>query len=242
MKLALFDLDYTLLPLDSDHAWGEFTTRIGWTEGEAFRQKNEAFYAQYKAGTLDIHEYVRFSTAAVRRQGPEAAARAHAQFMREVIAPAIRPQALALIEQHRRAGEAVAIVTATNEFITRPIAHALGVDELIAINLERGPGGWFTGEIAGTPSFREGKITRVGQWLAARGLGWADADATFYKCSAPWPPTPMRACAPSRWSAAGPCWSCLERSHDSRTARQTHGPPQKPLWQARGNRPGHAPH
>lgn len=183
MKLALFDLDYTLLPLDSDHAWGEFTTRIGWTEGEAFRQKNEAFYAQYKAGTLDIHEYVRFSTAAVRRQGPEAAARAHAQFMREVIAPAIRPQALALIEQHRRAGEAVAIVTATNEFITRPIAHALGVDELIAINLERGPGGWFTGEIAGTPSFRDGKITRVGQWLAARGLGWADADATFYSDS-----------------------------------------------------------
>ena len=183
MKLALFDLDYTLLPLDSDHAWGEFTTRIGWTEGEAFRQKNEAFYAQYKAGTLDIHEYVRFSTAAVRRQGPEAAARAHAQFMREVIAPAIRPQALALIEQHRRAGEAVAIVTATNEFITRPIAHALGVDELIAINLERGPGGWFTGEIAGTPSFREGKITRVGQWLAARGLGWGDADVTFYSDS-----------------------------------------------------------
>jgi len=160
MKLALFDLDYTLLPLDSDHAWGEFTTRIGWTEGEAFRQKNEAFCG-----------------------AREAAARAHAQFMREVIAPAIRPQALALIEQHRRAGEAVAIVTATNEFITRPIAHALGVDELIAINLERGPGGWFTGEIAGTPSFREGKITRVGQWLAARGLGWADADATFYSDS-----------------------------------------------------------
>ena len=78
MKLALFDLDYTLLPLDSDHAWGEFTTRIGWTEGEAFRQKNEAFYAQYKAGTLDIHEYVRFSTAAVRRQGPEAAASSRA--------------------------------------------------------------------------------------------------------------------------------------------------------------------
>ena len=103
--------------------------------------------------------------------------------MREVIAPAIRPQALALIEQHRRAGEAVAIVTAINEFITRPIAHALGVDELIAINLERGPGGWFTGEIAGTPSFREGKITRVGQWLAARGLGWADADVTFYSDS-----------------------------------------------------------
>ena len=77
----------------------------------------------------------------------------------------------------------MAIVTATNEFITRPIAHALGVDELIAINLERGPGGWFTGEIAGTPSFREGKITRVGQWLAARGLGWADADATFYSDS-----------------------------------------------------------
>ena len=183
MKLALFDLDYTLLPLDSDHAWGDFTTRLGWTEGDAFQRQNNAFYEQYKAGTLDIREYVRFSTAATRRQGPQAAERAHAQFMQEVIAPAIRPEALALIDRHRQAGETIVIVTATNEFVTRPIARALGVQELIAINLERGPDGWFTGEIAGTPSFREGKITRVGQWLAARGLGWGDADVTFYSDS-----------------------------------------------------------
>jgi HAD superfamily hydrolase (TIGR01490 family) len=183
MKLALFDLDHTLIPLDSDHAWGEFTTRLGWTDGGEFKRRNDAFYAQYQAGTLDLHEYVRFTTDAARRRGPGAAAEAQARFMREVIGPAITPRARALVRGHQQAGDAVVIVTATNEFVTRPIAHSFGVDELIAVQLARGPGGWITGEISGTPSFREGKVTRVAEWLGARGLALGDAEITFYSDS-----------------------------------------------------------
>jgi HAD superfamily hydrolase (TIGR01490 family) len=184
MKLALFDLDHTLLPIDSDYAWGVFTTTIGWTDPVDFSRRNDEFFAHYKAGTLDIHDYVRFSTAAIRRQGAINSEAAHANFMRDVVQPAIKQQAVALICQHQQAGDEVVIVTATNEFVTRPIAQALGVPELIAVELERdtAPGGtgWITGEIRGVPSFREGKITRVAQWLASRNLGWADVESTFY--------------------------------------------------------------
>ena len=183
MKLALFDLDHTLIPIDSDHAWGEFTTRIGWTDAAEFKRRNDAFYEQYKAGTLDIAEYIRFTTAAIRRHGPGASAEAQARFMREVVGPAITPQARALVESHRKAGDQIAIVTATNEFVTRPIAHSFGIDELIAVNLARGPGGWYSGDIAGTPSFREGKVTRVAEWLAARGRSFGDVEITFYSDS-----------------------------------------------------------
>ena len=184
MKLTLFDLDHTLLPIDSDYSWGVFTTTIGWTDPVDFARRNEAFYADYQAGTLDVHDYVRFATDAVRRQGAIKSIATHADFMRAVIQPAIKPEALALLRQHQDAGDAVVIVTATNEFVTRPIADALGVQELIAVELERdtAPGGtgWITGEIKGVPSFRAGKVERVAQWLAARQLGWADADITFY--------------------------------------------------------------
>jgi HAD superfamily hydrolase (TIGR01490 family) len=183
MKLALFDLDHTLLPIDSDYAWGVYTTDIGWTDNDHFRQRNDEFYAHYQAGTLDIHDYVRFSTQATRLKGAAEAARAHAQFMQTVVLPVIQPQALALIDAHAQAGEQIIIVTATNEFITRPIATALGVSELIAVELERDASGWITGEIKGTPSFREGKVTRVNQWLAAHQLAWEDAEITFYSDS-----------------------------------------------------------
>lgn len=179
-RLALFDLDHTLLPIDSDYAWGEFTTTIGWTDPDSFRRRNEEFYSHYKAGTLDIHDYVRFATDAVRRRGAAQAAEAHARFMREVVRPAIRPEALALVRSHQQAGDAVVIVTATNEFVTRPIADAFGVPELIAVALERGTDGWITGNIEGVPSAREGKVTRVAQWLAERGLDWGDVESTFY--------------------------------------------------------------
>ena len=179
-KIALFDLDHTLLPLDSDYAWGVFTTTLGWTDPVVFGQRNDAFYAHYQAGTLDVHDYVRFATEAVRLQGPQQAKQAHERFMAEVITPAIKPQARDLVKKHQDAGDAVAIITATNELVTRPIAQAFGVQELIAVELARDAQGWITGEIAGVPSFREGKVTRFEQWLAARDWSQAPTDITFY--------------------------------------------------------------
>ena len=174
LSLTLFDLDETLIPLDSDHAWGEFVIRLGWVDEAAFRQRNDEFYAQYKAGALDIHAYIAFATEPLRRHGPDAAAAAHARFMREVVEPALRPQALALVREHQAMGDKVALVTATNDFVTGPIARAFGIDALIAVRLEQGPGGTITGRIAGTPSYREGKVVRVGQWLAESGQDWGD--------------------------------------------------------------------
>ena len=182
-RLALFDLDHTLLPLDSDYAWGVFTQDIGWTDPVVFKERNDEFYEHYKAGTLDVHDYVRFATEAVRLRGPAQAQAAHARFMDTVIRPAIRPEALDLLRQHEAAGDQMVLVTATNDFITAPIASALGIQELIAVQLERGADGWITGEIAGVPSFREGKVERMAQWLAGRGLGWGDVEATFYSDS-----------------------------------------------------------
>ena len=182
-KLALFDLDHTLLPIDSDYAWGQFTLQIGWTDPADFKQRNDHFYEHYKAGTLDIHDYMRFATEAIRRKGATDSLAAHARYMRDVIEPAIRAEAVSLVQQHRAAGEQLVIVTATNEFITRPIAEAFGVQELIAVELARGPDGWFTGEIVGVASLREGKVARVSQWLAGRGLDWPDVEATFYSDS-----------------------------------------------------------
>lgn len=182
-RLALFDLDHTLLPLDSDYEWGEFTIREGWCDRGDFGRRNEAFFADYQRGSLDVHDYVRFATQALRRQGPGAARAAHARFMREVIAPAIRPQALALLQKHRDAGDLVVIITATNEFVTAPIAQALNVTNLIAIELERGADGWITGEIRGVPSMREGKVVRLRQWLAGRGMALEHCESTFYSDS-----------------------------------------------------------
>ena len=183
MNLALFDLDHTLLPIDSDYAWGEFTNRIGWTDPVSFKSKNDQFYADYLAGALDIHDYVRFATESVRLRGPEAAAKAHAQFMKEIILPQIKPQALDLVKTHQAAGDHVMIVTATNEFVTRPIAQAFGVQELIAVELARDSEGWITGEISGVPSFKEGKVLRVEQWLCAHQKNWQDVQITFYSDS-----------------------------------------------------------
>ena len=182
-RIALFDLDHTLLPIDSDYSWGVFTQDIGWTDPVAFKERNDEFFEHYKAGTLDIHDYVRFATEAVRLRGPAEAQAAQERFMRTVIGPAIRPEALALVRQHREQGDELVIVTATNDFITRPIARAFGVEELIAVELARGTDGWITGEISGVPSAREGKVERVAQWLAARGLAWDGVEATFYSDS-----------------------------------------------------------
>jgi HAD superfamily hydrolase (TIGR01490 family) len=186
-KLALFDLDHTLIPFDSDYSWGEFTIGLGWNEAEDFKRKNDAFYAQYKACTLDIHAYCRFATSAVCRQGQQKSLAAHAQYMQQVVLPGIQERALKLVRDHQAAGDTVVIITATNEFVTRPIAAAFGVDQLLAIELERdereGGSGWYTGEIRGVPSFREGKVTRMEQWMAERDLDWDKVHTTFYSDS-----------------------------------------------------------
>jgi HAD superfamily hydrolase (TIGR01490 family) len=168
-SLCLFDLDYTLLPIDSDHAWGEFVIGLGWADAAEHRARNDGFFAQYQDGTLDIAAYVDFATLPWRGRPAAEQSAAQARFMREVIGPVLRPEALALVEEHRRQGDLIAIVTATNEFVTRPIADAFGVETLIAVELERDAGGAVTGRIAGTPSFRAGKTLRVDEWLA--GLG-----------------------------------------------------------------------
>lgn len=182
-RIALFDLDHTLLPIDSDYSWGEFTQAIGWTDPVVFKQRNDAFYEHYKAGTLDVHDYVRFATEAIRLRGRNEALQARERFLREVIAPALRDPAKALLDAHRNAGDQVVIVTATNDFVTRPIAQAFGVQELIAVQLATGADGWITGEIDGVPSMREGKVTRVADWLRSRGLDWTAVETTFYSDS-----------------------------------------------------------
>lgn len=182
-RVALFDLDHTLIPIDSDYSWGVFTQAIGWADPVEFTQRNDEFYEHYKAGTLDVHAYVRFATDAIRLKGREAALRARERFMREVIAPAVRPQALELVRGHQQAGDRVVIVTATNEFVTEPIARVFGVEELIAVRLSLGADGWISGEIDGVPSLRAGKVTRVGDWLADQGLAWDQVETTFYSDS-----------------------------------------------------------
>ena len=183
-NITLFDLDHTLLPLDSDYSWGEFTTQIGWTDPVEFKKRNDEFFAQYKKGELKISEYVRFATQAIKDQGATKSIAAHAQFMSATIQPAIKKAATDLIAKHRAAGDQLIIVTATNEFVTRPIATALDIDELIAVQLEKdesvGGTGWITGDIKGVPSAHEGKVTRVEAWLAAKNLSWLDVHTTFY--------------------------------------------------------------
>ena len=182
-KVALFDLDHTLIPFDSDYAWNEFTIALGWRDGDTFRQTNDAFFTQYRNGTLNIHDYVRFATQAIRDKGAIESIAAHARFMAAIVLKNIKKSALDLVQDHQKAGDEVVIVTATNAFVTRPIADAFGVHELIAIDLVCNAQGEFTGDILGVPSFREGKVVRVQAWLAARSLGWQDVDTTFYSDS-----------------------------------------------------------
>ncbi len=184
MKLTLFDLDGTLLPIDSDHAFGEFMIGLGWAEAQAYRRGNDAFFADYQQGRLDIAAYVDFCTAPWRERPRAELEAARRRFVDEVARPALHPAARELVSRHVQAGDKVAIVTATNEFITRPFAALFDVPDLIATELETDAAGRATGAIRGTPAFRDGKITRVRQWLAAQSLALEDFErSTFYSDS-----------------------------------------------------------
>ncbi len=184
MNLCLFDLDHTLLPLDSDHEFGEFLIRQGLADAVEYRRRNDGFYQQYCNGTLVLGEYIQFTTSIWRQLDPAGQLALQQAFMDDVIMPAMQPQAIELVEHHRAQGDLIAIVTATNEFVTRPIADAFKVPELLAVRLARDAQGRVTGDIDGVPSFREGKITRVEQWLADRGRQLGDFDrVSFYSDS-----------------------------------------------------------
>lgn len=183
MKLALFDLDNTLLHGDSDFEWSQFLIRIGVLDKALFEVKNQAFYDQYKAGTLDIQEFLDFQLKPLSHHARKTLDAWHQQFMAESVRPMMTQAAHELVQQHLTAGDVCVIITATNRFVTAPIAQAFGIEHLIATEPEERDGE-FTGRVADVPCFREGKITRLNNWLAVR--GWtldSFADSVFYSDS-----------------------------------------------------------
>lgn len=180
MTLAIFDLDNTLLAGDSDYLWGTFLTERGIVDEEEFERENERFYREYKDGILDIYEFLRFSFRPLRENRLEDLEHWRQDFLREKIDPIILPQGQELIERHREAGDKLLIVTATNEFVTAPIAQRLRIPNLIA-TVPAQSNGRYTGEVAGTPSFREGKVERLMDWLRETRADLAGS--TFYSDS-----------------------------------------------------------
>jgi HAD superfamily hydrolase (TIGR01490 family) len=177
MRLALFDLDNTLLAGDSDFEWAQFLIDKGVLDREVYEARNQAFYDQYKAGTLDIHEFLDFQLKPLSRHPRTQLDAWHREYMADKVIPMIAPGTAALLREH--AGDTCLIVTATNSFVTAPIARHLGVPHLIATEPEQALGE-FSGRVAGTPSFREGKVTRLEQWLAAQGKTWADVTESWF--------------------------------------------------------------
>ena len=184
MNLTLFDLDNTLLPIDSDYEWGQFLCRVGAVEREAFTARNDAFYQQYVAGTLDPVAYLEFAFGTLKRFPRTQLDLWHQQFMQDVIQPAIHNNARDLVESHRQQGDLMVIITATNRFVTGPIAQAFGVEHLIAAEPELGPDGEITGRLIGNPPFGAGKVTNLQQWLGSLGKTLSDFErSTFYSDS-----------------------------------------------------------
>lgn len=164
MSLALFDLDNTLLGGDSDYLWGRFLIERGIVDAEYYERENQRFYDQYKAGTLDIREFLRFQLRPLAEHDMDQLRRWREQYLREQIDPIILPAARTLIERHRRAGDLPVVITATNSFITAPIVERLGIEHLLATEPEMQEGR-YTGAVTGTPCFQHGKVQRLQQWL-----------------------------------------------------------------------------
>jgi HAD superfamily hydrolase (TIGR01490 family) len=177
MRLALFDLDNTLLAGDSDFEWAQYLIERGVLDRELYEARNEHFYRQYQAGTLDIHEFLDFQLKPLSRHARAQLDAWHRDYMADKVIPMVAPGTPALLERHR--DHTCVIVTATNRFVTAPIAAHLGVPHLIATEPEE-IDGEFTGRVAGVPAFKDGKVTRLMQWLAARGLTWGDVSESWF--------------------------------------------------------------
>ncbi|MBA0902633.1 MAG: HAD family hydrolase [Candidatus Nitrotoga sp.] len=183
MNLALFDLDNTLLSGDSDFEWAQFLIEQGALDRELFEAKNLAFYEQYKAGTLDIHEFLDFQLKPLSRHTRNVLDGWRDNFMQNKVRGMVTVAAQDLVAKHRATDDVCVIITATNSFITSPIAQEFGVEHLIATEPEERDGE-FTGCVVGVPCFREGKVARLESWLAQQGWGWESfSDSYFYSDS-----------------------------------------------------------
>ena len=174
MRLALFDLDNTLLGGDSDHAWGDYLCERGILDADEYKARNDAFYVDYLAGQLNLQDYLAFSLEILARTDRAQLDEWHRDFMRDCIEPIMLPKALALLEKHREAGDKLVIITATNRFVTGPIAERLGVETLLATEAEI-VDGRYTGRSIDVPCFKEGKVTRLNRWLEEEGFDLEDS-------------------------------------------------------------------
>ena len=179
MKLVLFDLDNTLLSDDSDFQWAQFLISKGVLDREVYEARNQVFFDNYKAGTLDIFEFLDFQLAPLARHAREVLDAWHQEFMATVIRPVITQKARDLVNRHLAEDSIVAIVTATNVFVTSPIAREFGIPHLIG-TVPAQEGGRFTGKPRGTPAFQKGKIERVEAWLESMGLWWGAFESTYF--------------------------------------------------------------
>ena len=174
MRLALFDLDNTLLGGDSDHAWGDYLCARGILDADTYKARNDEFYQDYLAGRLDLNEYLNFTLEILAATDVAQLDEWHRDFMRDCIEPIMLPKAAALLQQHRDAGDKLVIITATNRFVTGPIAERLGVETLLATEVEM-VDGRYTGRSFDVPCFKEGKVTRLNRWLEQNGYDLHDS-------------------------------------------------------------------
>ncbi len=179
MNLALFDLDNTILAGDSDYNWSRFLIQEGYLDGAIHAEKNEKFYADYKNGTLDIFAFVEFQFKPLARNPRSVLNQLLKKYVEEVIKPMITEKARALVKKHQEAGDLIIVITATNSFITKPIAALFGIENLIGTDPEEKEGE-FTGKVSGTPSFKEGKVTRLAAWLKSKNLSLASFEKSYF--------------------------------------------------------------
>ncbi len=180
MNLAIFDLDHTLITCDSDNEWPRYLMEKGVVDRAFVEKKNDYFYQQYLDGCLNVPEFLAFQLEPLTRFSRQELDEMHQEFMQGFIEPYITAEALALVENHQKAGDVVMLLSATNEFIIRPIGQRFGIEEIIGVTLETDEKGDYTGGYIGVPSYQEGKITRLQEWLDSRGKTKADYEHIYF--------------------------------------------------------------